>query len=59
LQLQMLHTVTLCNISDGEKFVTGMLCHKTDCGCEVSGFCSGAVEVLDLLGGGTTSLVNW
>ena len=39
--------------------MTGMVYNKTDCGCEVSTFCTGAVEVLDLLGGGTTSLVNW
>jgi len=53
----MLHTLTFCNISDGEKFVTCMVCHKTDCGCEVSGFCTVAVEVLVLLGGGTTVVV--
>jgi len=39
--------------------VTRMVCRKTDCGCKVSGFCTGAVEVLDLLGGDTTSLVDW
>ena len=37
--------------------MTGVVCHKTDCGCEVSGFCTGAVEVLVLLGGGTVIVV--
>jgi hypothetical protein len=37
--------------------VTGMVCHKTDRGCEVSGFCTGADEVLVLLGGGTMIVV--
>jgi hypothetical protein len=39
--------------------VTGMICHKTDRGCQVSGVCTGAVKVLVLLGGGTMSLVYW
>jgi len=39
--------------------VTGMICHKTECGCQVSGVCTGAVEVLVLLGGGTMSPVFW
>jgi hypothetical protein len=39
--------------------VAGMICHKSNCGCQVSGVCTGAVEVLVLLGGGTVSLVYW
>lgn len=39
--------------------MTGMICHKTECGCQVSGVCTGAVEVLVLLGGGTMSPVFW